>query len=143
MTKGARRSQLEIFHDILAACYKHSHRSFLLGEKEMLNISKVQLSCGMAYDILKKKIKELESRNLLTLTPVMSITSLGIKFMKQSKIIMESIDSLAISLDSEADNKNNFDIKDMARLPVNYAHKARDSKQVIIVQKAIILRLEN
>lgn len=144
MTTGIQRSQLEIFHDILSACNKYSQNHDLIGEKPLINITKVQLSCGMAYNIIKKKMHELESKKLITLKPSMGITSLGIKVLKQSEIILDSIDELANSIiPTNDENPHNFDDKSNACLPVSHAHKERDSKQVINVQNAIIMELES
>jgi len=131
-----RRTDVQIYHDILIAISNESERESYTG-KANHNLTHIQLITGMAYDKLKKRVIIMTKNQLITIKPF-DVTLKGYQFLQEYEILQKS----KIRLDTILGKEKQFSHQDLARLPVSKNHQMTDMQQVINAQNAIIEHLE-
>jgi predicted transcriptional regulator len=91
-----RRSKLEIYNDILNGIQKEAQE----GE---IKPTRIQHHSNMSYDKMSKYLKELESKKMITISPI-QLTEKGEKFLNDYEKIKEFLSNMKIEYLKEESN---------------------------------------
>jgi predicted transcriptional regulator len=99
VTRRIKRSQLELFHDILESVQKESSYDKALP-------TRVQQSSNLSYDKFSKYLDELKNRNLVTQDSPLNITEKGKQFLQDYGKIKNFLTKMKLEYLNEGEKAN-------------------------------------